>query len=198
MLFRGRLWKGELCGLVGALVAVSGSSNASAQAQDGDIFMSEYTAGAVVNLRGGGDKSGDTRFATGLTNPTGLCQGPGDHIYVAESFSPGGQVTIITAGGDFTGAAPFATGLSAPMGLHCTDTQILVTENFSDQVTDITLGGDFGGAPSFARNITLPARHPSRQLRHALGRRLQRRRHGRHGRWQLRGRAILREQRFAR
>jgi len=47
--------------------------------------------------------------------------------------------------------------LSAPASLHCTDSQVLVTELNSAQVTDITAGGDFAGAPAFATIDRNPA-----------------------------------------
>ena len=128
---------------------------ARGQAQNGDILVPEYTLGSVVNIRGGGDFSGAARFATGLTMPMGLCQGPGGHIYVTEFGA--NQVTIITAGGDFTGVAAFATNVSGPCSLSCSPTQIFVTELNSGQITDITAGGDYAGVPPFARITRNPA-----------------------------------------
>src|SRR5262245_62454175 len=92
------------------LLASGHAPTARAQARDGDILVPEYSNGSVVNIRGGGNFAGATRFATGLTTPMSVCQGPGGHIYVSEFTA--GQVTIITQGGDFTNAAPFASGLS--------------------------------------------------------------------------------------
>jgi cysteine-rich repeat protein len=128
---------------------------ALAQVQAGDILVPEFETGSVVNIRDGGDFTGVPRFATGLTEPMGLCQGPGGHIYVTENGS--GEVTIITAGGNFTGAQAFATGLDTPASLLCTPTQILVTELLDGQVTDITAGGDFTTTPGFATTDTNPA-----------------------------------------
>ena len=120
----------------------------------GAILLPEANNGTVVDIQGGGDFTGQPRFATGLSFPTALCQGPGGDIYVAETQT--GEVTIITGGGDFSNATPFATGLSRPFGLHCSDTQILVTENSSSQITDITAGGDVSGVAPFGR-VTTPA-----------------------------------------
>ena len=102
-----------------------------------------------MNIRGGGDFTGDPRFATGLTTPVSICQGPGDNIYVAEQDT--GEVTIITAGGDFTSATAFATGLELPTALLCSPDRILVSEILDAEVIDITAGGDFTGAMPFAR-----------------------------------------------
>ena len=109
----------------------------------GSILLPEANDGTIVDIRGGGDFTGSPRFATGLSFPTALCQGPGGHIYATESGS--GEVTIVTGGGDFSNAEPFATGLSSPFGLYCSDTEIIVTENTTSQITDITSGGDVSG-----------------------------------------------------
>ncbi len=131
------------------LTSTGGVGAAMAQAQNGDILVPEFTPGTVVNIRDGGDFTGDPRFATGLTTPVSICQGPGDNIYVAEQAT--GEVTIITAGGNFTGAAAFATGLELPIALLCSPDQILVSEVLDAEVIDITAGGDFTDAPFFAR-----------------------------------------------
>lgn len=101
--------------------------------------MPEMNDGTVVDIAGGGDLSAAPRFATGLSEPSAVCQGPNGDIYVAEAGS--GEVTIITSGGDFTGAAPFASGLVRPLGLHCTDSRVYVTENLGSQVTVIDADG---------------------------------------------------------
>ena len=63
-----------------------GSPAAWAQLQNGDILVPERMAGSVVNIRDGGDFMDTPRFATGLTMPTGLCQGPGGDIYSTEQM----------------------------------------------------------------------------------------------------------------
>ena len=150
-------WAVEFSKLLAALVVVALQPiGAFAQpAQTGDILMPEATSGSVVNIAGGGDFTGVPRFATGLTFPVGVCQGPNGDIYVSERNS--GEVTIITAGGDFTGATAFATGLNRPMALYCTPTKIFVSENFADDITDITAGGDFTGVAPYAEDIYAPA-----------------------------------------
>src|SRR6266545_1169217 len=112
--------------LCSSLVLVAGVRAARGQALDGDILIPEFDEGSVVNIRGGGDFTGALRFATGLSSPMGLCQGPGGDIYATEFGA--GEVTIITEGGDFTGAPAFATGLNTPASLLCTSGQVLVTE----------------------------------------------------------------------
>src|SRR5687768_17540615 len=97
----------RLLALAGPCLVSATSEPALAQAQDGDILVPEYSAGTVVNIRGGGDFTGAARFASGLSTPMGLCQGPGGDVYVTEFTT--GEVTIITAGGDFTGEPAFAT-----------------------------------------------------------------------------------------
>ena len=135
------------------LVTLGLAVRADAQAIPGDLFVAEYAAGSVVNIRGGGDFTAAARFATGLSGPRGLCVGPGGDLFVAEQDS--GEVTIITAGGDFTGLAAFAEGLGSPVGLLCDDQQVLVVEagEGSGEITDITSGGDFTGQPSFAAGV---------------------------------------------
>jgi cysteine-rich repeat protein len=126
-------------------------SPAFGQAIPGDIFVTEKSAGSVVNVRAGGDLSAAPRFATGLSAPTGICVTFEGEVLVAESGS--GEVTNITAGGDFTGAGAFASGLDTPMDLFCEEGRILVVERSPGQqgeITNITAGGSFAGAPSFA------------------------------------------------
>ncbi|MGI9431375.1 MAG: PEP-CTERM sorting domain-containing protein, partial [Myxococcota bacterium] len=103
------------------------------------------------NIRGGGDFSGAPPFATGLTDPIGICVGPGGDVYVTE-FN-GSEVTIITEGGDFSGAPAFATGLGRPDFLWCDDQQVLVHEVTDGEITDITAGGDFAGVAPFISGL---------------------------------------------
>ena len=132
---------------IGLLFCALFSTSAKAQVT-GSILLPEANEGTIVDIQGGGDFTGSPRFATGLSFPTAVCQGPGGHIYVSEAGS--GEVTIVTGGGDFTNTPPFATGLSSPFGLHCSDTEILVTENTTSQITDITSGGDVSGTTPLA------------------------------------------------
>jgi len=130
------------------------ASPAFGQAIPGDVFVTEKATGSVVNVRNGGDLSAAPRFATGLSEPTGICVTFEGDVLVAESGS--GQVTEITSGGDFTGAGSFATGLDAPMDLLCDEGRILVVERSPGQqgeITNITAGGDFAGSPAFAAGI---------------------------------------------
>jgi cysteine-rich repeat protein len=121
---------------------------AASQPAAGDLLVSEFQAGSVVNVHGGGDLAAASRFATGLSGPYGLCVGPGGDVYVAEFSS--GEITVITSGGDFSGALPFADGLSGPVGLVCSDSQILVSELRTGEVTDVSAGGDASAAQPFA------------------------------------------------
>jgi hypothetical protein len=134
-----------------------GAADARAQGLPGDLLVSEFLSDSVANVRDGGDVTSAPRFATGLSEPHGLCKGPGGEIYVAETGA--GEVTVITRGGDFTDAVAFATGLGAPTDLLCTQTQILVSESINaGEVTDITAGGDFSAAPPFASGLVSPRR----------------------------------------
>jgi cysteine-rich repeat protein len=117
--------------------------------QPGDLLVPEFSAGSVVNIRGGGDFTGTPRFATGLTFPVSLCVGPGGDLFVSASSN----VFIITAGGDFAAAVPFATGVPAEQYLACTDTEILSGTNVGAEVFDITAGGDFSAATPFAEGL---------------------------------------------
>lgn len=121
--------------------------------QPGDLFTTELSGGSVVNLRGGGDFTGLPRFATGLSDPAGICLGPGGEIYVSENAS--GEVTIITKGGDFNAATPFAFGFDGPEGLACSDSQILLYDAAAGEIFDITGGGDFTLVMPFA--LTSPS-----------------------------------------
>ena len=114
----------------------------------GDLLLTEFYGGSVVDIQGGGDFTLAPRFAYGLDQPFGICTGPGSEVYVTEFFP--GEVTVVTAGGDFTSATPFATGLDRPVNLVCSDTQILVAEFGAGEVTDITAGGDVSAATPFA------------------------------------------------
>jgi cysteine-rich repeat protein len=123
----------------------------SAEIRPGDLLASEFEGGSIVNIRGGGgDYTGVPRFATGLTDPTDLCLGPGGDLYVAEY---GGDLIVATAGGDLSAALPYATGLGGASGLTCTDSQILVSDPLGERIVDATAGGDLSAAPAFAEGL---------------------------------------------
>jgi cysteine-rich repeat protein len=136
-----------------AALAIAATSDANAAVVPGDLLVAEAYGTSVVNIAGGGDFAGGPRFATGLSQPSDLCLGPGDDVYVLESS---GAITIITDGGDFTAAPPFAFGLSGPTGIECTPERILVVEYSTGEVTDATLGGDLADAPAFAFGLSSP------------------------------------------
>jgi cysteine-rich repeat protein len=130
------------------------AAGATAQAVPGDIYVSEKAAGSIVNIRAGGNFAAAPRFATGLSEPTGICVTSEGTVLVAESGS--GEVTDVTNGGDMTGHGAFASGLETPVDLLCDDERILVVEGSpgqQGQITDITAGGDVSGAPAFAAGI---------------------------------------------
>ncbi len=131
---------------------------ASALAAPGDLLVAEFATGSVVEVSAGGDLSGAPRFATGLTEPLGLCVGPGGDIYVAESGS--GEITVITQGGDFTDAEPFAYGPFVPVELWCDETTVLVATPLMPLplVADVTQGGDLLVTGTFwATGLPAPA-----------------------------------------
>ena len=137
-----------------ALFLILFASQAHGAGIPGDVYVTEKASGSVANIRSGGSFTGQPRFATGLSDPTGICVTFEGKVLVAESSS--GQVTDITNGGDFTNYTPFASGLDTPMDLQCDEGRILVVEGSSGQqgeITDITAGGDFAGAPAFAAGI---------------------------------------------
>lgn len=110
---------------------------------DPQLLITDMEADVVIDFTAGGDVSGSV-YATGLSDPTGLCTGPNNDIYVAEFAT--GEITIITGGGDFTDAEPFArvaksTGLNlSPVGLWCNDELVILTD-FQGVVLDMTNGG---------------------------------------------------------
>ena len=127
----------------GALVfGLSLAAPSSAQAEPLGLLVVEHDAGAVLRFGAGGDLSKAERFATGLSDPYGICVGPGGDIYVAESAT--GEITVITEGGDFSEADPFAFAAFTPVDLWCTETQILVSTPIPPLpvIADITMGGD--------------------------------------------------------
>ena len=126
-------------------------AGAWAQPVPGDFFITEFVSGSVVNIRGGGDVTAATRFATGLAGPSSMCQGPGGNLYVAETFE--GEIIEITAGGDFTAATPFAFGFGSTIGLWCSPTEIIAADFGTGELFDITAGGDFSAATPFATGL---------------------------------------------
>lgn len=141
--------------LVRLISLVLFAAPAAAQPQPGDLLATEAQSGSVVNIAGGGDFTGDPRFATGLSTPTGICLGPGGDVYVAEGI---GEITIVTAGGDFSGDPPFASGIGNALDLACSDTEILVVDNNGGRILDATAGGDLSAATPFATGLPLAAR----------------------------------------
>ncbi len=115
---------------------------APAHAAPGNLLVAESERGTVLEFSAGGDLSTARRFATGLTEPLGLCVGPGGDIYVAESGS--GEITVITAGGDFTDAIPFAFGPFTPVDLWCDESTVLVSVPLPPvpAIANITQGGN--------------------------------------------------------
>jgi cysteine-rich repeat protein len=143
-----RTWLAALA----ALLPVPGTAAAIAV---GDIYLPELTAGTVVEIGAGGDLATAPRHATGLSQPSAVCQGPGGRLYVAELAT--GEITDITAGGDMTFVAPFAWGLSGPIELSCTASRILVVEHLRGTIVDATRGGDLSAAAPLAHGVDRPA-----------------------------------------
>ena len=131
----------HLAASAAALLAVF-TSTTDAHA-DPQLLITDMEADVVIDFTAGGDVGGNV-YATGLSDPTGLCTGPDNDIYVTEFET--GEITIITGGGDFTDAEPFArvaksTGLNlSPVGLWCNDELVILTD-FQGVVLDITNGG---------------------------------------------------------
>jgi cysteine-rich repeat protein len=128
------------------------------QAVPGDVFVTERSTGSVVNVRNGGDLSAAPRFATGLSQPTGICVTFEGDVLVAEAGT--GEVTNISTGGDFSGTPAFATGLDTPMDLFCDEGRVLVVERSAaaqGEITNVVAGGNMAATPSFAAGIGLGA-----------------------------------------
>ena len=118
-------------------------------AQDvGAILLPEADRGTIVEIAEGGDLAEEARFASGLSFPVAVCQGPGGVVYALELAS--GELTRVTGGGDVSGRPAYAYGLSEPLALHCDNNRILVGEQSSGRILDVTAGGDFSGAAPFA------------------------------------------------
>ena len=94
-------------------------------AAPGDRFVTENQNGSVLEWSEGGDFTDAERFATGLTTPTGMCIGPGGHIYVAETNA--GEITIIDDGGDMTDEEPFAFGVAGIASLWCDEDRLVIS-----------------------------------------------------------------------
>ena len=105
------------------------------------LLISDQLAGSVLEFTGGGEV---TVFATGLSEPAGLCVGPGNDVYVAEFGT--GEITIISEGGDMTDQPAFADTSASkevsllPVGLWCNDDVVLVTD-FQGAVANVAIGG---------------------------------------------------------
>jgi hypothetical protein len=142
-----------LSGLLGGAVGLALAGAAVGDPAPGDRLVTEFCPGSIVNVAAGGDVSGATRFATGLTGPAGICRGPGGLTLVAEFDA--GEVTAVDAGGDLSAQPAYASGLSSPASLLCSGSRVLVSEYVTGEITDITEGGDFTGAPAFATGLPL-------------------------------------------
>jgi MYXO-CTERM domain-containing protein len=133
------LRRSHLFALLPTAALALATSPVSAEPPHG-LYVTEPVTGSVASILSGGDFTGVVRFATGLTNPSGICIGPGNQLYVTEFDT--GEITVVDPGGDLTNKSPFAFGLEGPSALYCTKTQIWVAEYDSGEVTDITAGGN--------------------------------------------------------
>ncbi len=116
-------------------------SNVASAAQR--LLITDQAAGAVVEFTDGGDVSGNV-FAHGLSEPGGICVGPGNDVYVAEFGT--GELTIVSAGGDMTNQPAFADSAEnelvtlQPVGLWCNDSVVLVVD-LQGAVVNAVIGG---------------------------------------------------------
>ena len=139
-------------GLVAAGLGVS--PEVSAQAQPGDILVSNNDTGEVFNITAGGDFSMATPFATTSGFAFELCQlGVGGPVFVAAGAD--GAVHDITAGGDFSMATGYAFGLLNVVALSCSASEIMAGDFGLREVYDVTAGGDFSTASAFASGLSV-------------------------------------------
>ncbi len=95
-------------------------------AAPGDLLVTEFFGDSVLEFSAGGDLTEAERFATGLSGPVGICVGPDNAVYVAESST--GEITIIPPeGGDLTDAEPYAQAAAGIGGLWCDNTRIVIS-----------------------------------------------------------------------
>lgn len=105
------------------------------------LLVTDQLAGTVLEFTEGGEA---TVFASGLSEPAGLCVGPGNDVYVAEYGT--GEITIVSAGGDMTDEPAFADtsavdGINlVPVGLWCNDSVVLVSD-LQGAVANVVVGG---------------------------------------------------------
>lgn len=125
---------------------------------DGQLLVSEHTAGRVKDVSRGGDMSEAPAFAYGLRGPSGIMP-VGDRIYISDSWS--GRVLDITDGGDANSAEVFAEDLMLPYGLAATqddagNNRVFVGEKpgpTKAQLTEITGGGTRSDFNTFVSEI---------------------------------------------
>ena len=105
------------------------------------LLVTDQLAGTVLEFTDGGEA---TVFASGLSEPAGLCVGPGNDVYVSEYGT--GEMAIISAGGDMTDEPAFADTTAAkginlvPVGLWCNDSVVLVSD-LQGAVANVVVGG---------------------------------------------------------
>jgi cysteine-rich repeat protein len=142
----------RLAGLA-VLLTLGAAETSRAAVQPGELYFASFNA--VYTIAKGGNLSGATPFATGLSGVEDLCIGPGGDLYVTEYDV--GEVTVISNGGDFSGATPFASGIGQAGTLSCSATKIYVTDVGGGRVLDVSAGGDFSAAAGFASGLDRPA-----------------------------------------
>jgi hypothetical protein len=116
---------------------------------NGQLLVSEHSAGTIKDITNGGDMKDVAPFAWGLNGPASILPVPGGPILVSESW--GGTVRDITGGGDVSGRSAFASGLTGPYSLGRVQVdpdepeRIFVSEHDAQArwgwVSDITAGG---------------------------------------------------------
>ncbi|MEM6996527.1 MAG: hypothetical protein AAF721_38850 [Myxococcota bacterium] len=95
-------------------------------AAPGDLLVTEYYGNSVAEVSAPGDYTDAPRFATGLDGPIGICVGPENHLYVAESNT--GFIKIIPDdGGDMAEVEPYATAATGIGGLWCDNDRIVIS-----------------------------------------------------------------------
>jgi cysteine-rich repeat protein len=108
---------------------------------DGNVWLSTFQDG-VFELGSGGDLSGATPFATGISGR--LLRMSDGSLYIAGSNAVGSGIYDISAGGDFAVTTPFASGETygiAELG------GVLLAMTPGGAIRDATNGGEITSAP---------------------------------------------------
>jgi sugar lactone lactonase YvrE len=127
--------------------SISGRPTGIAFDSAGNLYVSIYSANAVVKITPGGISSS---FGSGYNQPCGLAFDSAGKLYVANSGN--NTVSVVTAAGN---ASTFASGFNAPFSLAFDGAGNLYVSNFSGgTVSKVTSGGSVS---TYASGFSSPA-----------------------------------------